>query len=120
MRQQLIDLAGGVPMNADQNIGEVAQGLDALLFARCDECVENREVVARPFVSDEEKVRTAKGHSAKGRLRTVVVGWDRRVAKKAPESAVIPDEVSESAPHTGPRFELAAQSSRPDQQACEQ
>ena len=58
MREQLDDASGGMRVNAEEDVSEVVDGVDVVLFARGDECVEDGEVVAGVLVSDEEVILT--------------------------------------------------------------
>ena len=72
MRQKIDDAACGMRVHTGEDVGDVVDGVDAVLLAASDERVEDGEVVTGILVADEEKVLTP--------MRTSVTDRRRRYA----------------------------------------
>ncbi len=56
MRQDLVDLGGGVRVDAEQDIAQVLERIDVVEIARRDQRVQTGEVVAAVGIADEQEV----------------------------------------------------------------
>src|SRR5690348_2460187 len=120
MRQQLHDAPGGMGLHAREHIGDVVDRVDTLLLARGDERVEDREVVPWILAANEEEVLPAESHAPERSLRDVVVWRDAREAEESAELAIVPEDVSNGAAHSGPRLEVMSVAARPAEQLREE
>lgn len=84
-------------------------------FAGCDECVENREVVAGVLVAKEPVGHSTQGCTAQRSLRRVVVESHGGMAQEAAEGAVILEQVANGAPQRRTGSEASAMSMPPSQ-----
>lgn len=64
MRQELIDLRGRVRVDAEQDVAQVLERIDAVEVARRDQRVQAGEVVAAVGVADEQEVLSIMRSSA--------------------------------------------------------
>ncbi len=71
--QQLVDTALWVRTDADENVGQVLEGIHAVRHAGRDERVEPGDVDAGVLVADEEKILPAKSDDTQRRLEAIVV-----------------------------------------------
>ena len=73
MRQQVDDLLRGMIVDAREDVGEVVDGILAVLLAGVDQGVEDGVAVARVLVTDEEKIGAPHRRAAQASLGLVVV-----------------------------------------------
>ena len=81
VRQQVDDLLRGMLVDAREDVGEVVDGVLAVLLAGVDQRLEDGVAVARFLVADEEEVGAAHRGAAQAALSLVVVEGQRRVAR---------------------------------------
>lgn len=78
-----MDPACRMRVHASEDVGEVVDGVDAVLLARGDERVEHGEVVTGVLVAEEKVVASAERYAAERSLSDIVVWWDGGEAQEA-------------------------------------
>ena len=120
MRQEVEDRAGWMRVHAREDVGDVIDGIHAVLLAARDECVEDGEIVASVFVSDKEKILSAECDATEPRFRDVVVRCDSGESEEASELTEVAQEITDGAPETGTRLERVTVTSAPSQERGEE
>jgi hypothetical protein len=119
MRQKVCDVSGGMGVHAGEDVGDVVDRVDAVLFAASHERVEDREVVARILVAYEEKILTSESDTPKARLGDVVVGRDRGEPEESSELSEVTQQIANGASESGTRVEGVTMPSAPAEQLRE-
>jgi len=73
VREQLVDPRGRVSLDAEENVGEVGDGVDAVYLAGGDERVEAGQVLAGVIRAHEEEVLAPERGDAERALGDIVV-----------------------------------------------
>jgi hypothetical protein len=73
MREKIIDLRGGVRVDAEQDITQIRERVDVVQVARRDQRVEASEIVAARGVADEQKIFPPESNDPQRALRGIVV-----------------------------------------------
>jgi hypothetical protein len=106
-------------VHADEDVGQIGNRVDAVLFAGGHERIHDGEIAARFFVADEEEVLATERDATKGRFGDVVVGRDGRVMEEAADGAAVSKEIADSAAHLAARLEVVSQGACPSKQSRE-
>ena len=94
-----MDSRVGVGLDADQDVGQVLLGIDAVRLAGGDEGVEPGEVLPGLFVSDEEVVLPAKCRDAEGTFCGVVVEREAGVVEELRQCLPLFEGVADCIPN---------------------
>src|ERR1700733_8817051 len=120
VREQFVDPAIRVGLDAGEHVRQVRDGVHAVFFARRDERVEHGVVVTRLLVSDKEVVRSAERDAAEPSLGWIIVRWDGRVSKEASERTEVPQKISDRLRDTGAGFEAVPMTTSPTKELGEE
>ena len=120
MRKELLYFRVGMRLNAQDHIGEICVWVDRIFLARCDECVEDREIFAGLFVPDEEEIGTPEGNATEAGFGGVVVGWNRCEAKKTAERFAMTEKIVRRFAHRRARLERVAVATSPAKKTSKQ
>jgi hypothetical protein len=64
VREELLDAMGRVLLHPGEHVGEVLDGVHAVLLARGDERIEHGEVLSHLLVPEKQVVRSSEGNTA--------------------------------------------------------
>jgi len=107
-------------VHAREDVGDVVDGIHAVLLATRDERVEDCEIVAGIFTPDEEKILSAECDATEAGFCDVVVWRDGGESKEAPELAKVAQEIADGATETGAWLEGMTVKSPPSQERGEE
>src|ERR1700722_2445989 len=116
MWQKLADAACRMRLYADEHVGQIGDGVDAVFLAGRDECVEDGEVVAGLLVAEEEVVRAPESDPAQRSLRDVVVWRNRGVTEETSKGAVVSEQIADRLSHPRAWLEVSTMTAAPAEQ----